>query len=100
VARRRQEFGIRAALGATTAAITRLALGRGLALTTLGLALGAVAAVAATRLTAGFLVDVSPTDPVVFASTGLLLAGVALFACLVPSRRAAKADPLATLKQR
>ena len=98
VARRRQEFGIRAALGATTAAITRLAIGRGLALTTLGLALGAVAAVAATRLTAGFLVDVSPTDPAVFAVTGLVLAAAALLACLVPSRRAARADPLATLR--
>ena len=98
VARRRQEFGIRAALGATSAAITRLALGRGLALTTLGLALGAVAAVAATRLTAGFLVDVSPTDPAVFTVTGLVLAGAALLACLVPSRRAARADPLATLR--
>ena len=98
VARRRQEFGIRAALGATSAAITRLALGRGLALTTLGLTLGAVAAVAATRLTAGFLVDVSPTDPAVFTVTGLVLAGAALLACLVPSRRAARADPLATLR--
>ena len=100
VARRKQEFGIRAALGATSAAITRLALGRGLALTTLGLAFGAVAATAATRLIAGFLVDVSPTDPVVFTVTGLVLASAALLACLVPSRRAAKADPLTTLKQR
>ena len=98
VARRRQEFGIRAALGATPAAITRLALGRSLVLTTLGLALGAVAAVAATRLVAGFLVDVGPTDPAVFTVTGLVLAGAALLACLVPSRRAAKADPLATLR--
>ena len=98
VAQRKQEFGIRAALGATAAAITRLALGRGVVLTTLGLALGAVAATAATRLAAGFLVDVNPTDPLVFASTSLLLAGVALLACLVPSRRAAKADPLATLR--
>ena len=98
MARRRQEFGIRAALGATPAAITRLALGRGLVLTTLGLALGAVAAGAATRLVAGFLVDVSPTDPAVFTVTGLVLAGAALLACLVPSRRAAKADPLATLR--
>ena len=98
VVRRRQEFAIRAALGATPAAITRLALGRGLVLTTLGLALGAVAAGAATRLVAGFLVDVSPTDPVVFTVTGLVLAGATLLACLVPSRRAAKADPLATLR--
>jgi len=99
VARRRQEFGIRAALGATSAPITRIALGRGLALTTLGLTLGAVAAVAATRLVAGFLVDVSPTDPVVFTVTGLVLAAAALLACLVPSRRAARADPLATLRE-
>ncbi len=98
VVQRKQEFGIRAALGATSATIIRLALGRGIVLTTLGLALGAVAATAATRLAAGFLVDVNPTDPVVFASTGLLLAGVALLACLVPSRLAAKADPLATLR--
>ena len=98
VARRRQEFGIRAALGATPAAITRLALGRGLVLTTLGLALGAVAAASATPLVAGFLVDVGPTDPGVFTVTGLVLASAAVLACLVPSRRAAKADPLATLR--
>ena len=98
VARRRQEFGIRAALGATPAAITRLALGRGLVLTTLGLAFGVVAAASATPLVAGFLVEVSPTDPVVFTVTGLVLATATLLACLVPSRRAAKADPLATLR--
>ena len=98
VARRRREFGIRIALGATAAAITGLALGRGAALTTLGLALGAAVAAGAARLTAGFLVDVSPTDPVVYAVVGFLLAGTALAACLVPSRRAAKADPLATLR--
>ena len=45
----------------------------------------------------GFLVNVDPIDPVVFGVTGFLLASVALLACLVPSRRAAKADPLATL---
>ena len=98
VARRKQEFGIRAALGATPAAIMRLALGRGVVLTTLGVVLGAAAAVGAARLTAGFLVGVRPADPVVFSVVGLLLAGVALFACLVPSRHAAKADPLATLR--
>ncbi len=98
VVQRKQEFGIRTALGATPAAITRLALGRGVVLTTSGLALGALAATGAGRLATGFLVDVRPGDPVVFAVVGLLLAGVALLACLVPSRRAAKADPLATLR--
>ena len=98
VVQRKQEFGIRAALGATPAAITRLALGRGVVLTTSGLALGALVAPGAGRLATGFLVDVRPGDPVVFAVVGCLLAGVALLACLVPSRRAAKADPLATLR--
>ena len=97
-AQRRQEFGIRTALGATPAAITRLALGRGVVLTTLGLALGAVAAAGAGRLATGFLVGVRPGDPVVFAVVGCLLAATALAACLVPSRRAARADPLATLR--
>ena len=100
VVQRKQEFGIRAALGATSAAIVRLALGRGIVLTTLGLALGAVAAVAAWRLTAGFLLDVRPGDPAAaLGVAGLLLAGVALLACLMPARRAATADPLATLRE-
>ena len=98
VARRKQEFGIRAALGATSAAIIRLALRRGVVLSTLGLVLGAAAATSVARLTAGFLVGVRSSDPAVFGIAGFLLAGVALLACLVPSRRAAKADPLVTLR--
>ena len=99
VVRRRHEFGIRTAVGATPAAILRLALGRGIALTLLGVGVGAIAATGAARLVAGFLVDVGPDEPVVFAVVGFLLAGTALAACLVPSRRAAKADPLATLRE-
>ena len=100
VVQRQQEFGIRAALGASSAAIIRLALGRGIVLTTLGLAFGAVAAVAAARLTAGLLFDIRPGDPLaVLGVAGLLLAAVALLACLVPARRAAAADPLATLRE-
>ena len=63
VAQRKQEFGIRSALGATSAAILRLALRRGVVLSILGLALGAVSASGLARLTAGFLVGVSPSDP-------------------------------------
>ena len=66
-------------------------------LAVIGLALGVLAAVGITPLTTDFLVNVDPMDPVVFGVTALLLAGVALAACLVPSRRAAKADPLAAL---
>ena len=97
VSQRRQEFGIRAALGATATTIVRLAVGNAMILTVGGLALGMLAASAVTPFMTGFLVNVDPRDPVVFGVTGLLLAGVALLACLVPSRRAATADPLATL---
>ena len=97
VTQRMQEFGIRTALGATAADVVRLALTRGMILTGIGLALGSLAAAGVTPFTAGFLVDVRPTDPVVFGVTGLLLTAAALVACLVPSRRAAKADPLAVL---
>ncbi len=97
VTQRRQEFGIRTALGATAAGILRLAVGRGMALTGGGLALGLVAAAAVTPFMTGFLIDVDPTDPVVFAVTGLLLGSVALLACFVPSLRAAAVDPVATL---
>ena len=97
VIQRVQEFGIRTALGATAAGIVRLAVGRGMILTGIGLALGFLAAAGVTPFTTGFLLNVDPTDPVVFGVTGLLLAAVALLACLVPSRRAAKADPLAAL---
>ena len=90
VAQRKQEFGIRSALGATSAAIIRLALGRGVVLSILELALGALAASGLARLTAGFLVGVNAGDPAVFGVAGLLLAGVTLLACLVPSRRAAR----------
>ena len=97
VTQRMREFGIRTALGATAAGIVRLAVGRTMALTIVGLVLGALAAAGVTPFTTGFLVAVNPTDPVVFGMAGLLLVGVALVACWEPSRRAAKADPLAAL---
>ena len=97
VTQRLQEFGIRTALGATAAGIVRLAVGRGMILTGIGLALGALAASGVTPFIASGLFNVNPRDPVVFGVTGLLLAGVALFACLVPSRRAATADPMVVL---
>ncbi len=97
ITQRMQEFGIRTALGATAAGIVQLAVGRGMSLSAIGLALGTLAAAAVTPFTTSFLLNVNPTDPVVFGVTGLLLAGVALLACLVPSRRAATADPLAAL---
>ncbi len=98
VAQRQHEFGIRTAVGATSGAILRLALGRGVVLTLLGVGVGAMAASGAARLTAAFLVDVGPGEPVVFAVVGFLLGGAAFLACVVPAWRAARADPLPTLR--
>jgi putative ABC transport system permease protein len=98
VTRRRQEIGIRVALGAQSADVLRLVVGRGLRLVALGLALGVAAALITTRLMKKLLFEVSATDPVTFAGVALLLALVALLACYIPARRATKVDPMIALR--
>jgi predicted permease len=98
VANRAREFGIRLAIGADPKAVVRLVLREGAVLATLGVVLGIGGAILLTRWMASLLYDVSPTDPVVLVSLPLLLASIALFACWVPARRAAKSDPLAVLR--
>jgi len=98
VAQRTREFGIRAALGADRGAIMRLAIGRGLALTALGIAAGTAGALAAAQLLSGFLFQVSATDPATFVAVAALLAMTSLLACFVPARRAMRADPLSALR--
>ena len=98
VAHRTREIGIRLALGADPRAIVQRLLRQGLGLTVVGLAIGWAAATALSRLIAGRLYQVSPTDPRVFAAVALVLTGAVLVACYLPARRAAAIDPIATLR--
>ncbi|HKP35718.1 MAG TPA: ABC transporter permease [Pyrinomonadaceae bacterium] len=98
VAQRTQELGLRVALGAQTRDVLQLVLGQGMRLVLLGLALGLVASFALTRVLAGMLFGVTPTDPTTFVAVSFLLVSVALLACYLPARRATRVDPLIALR--
>jgi putative ABC transport system permease protein len=98
VLQRTQEIGIRMALGAQRSGVFGMVLGQGARLAGLGIAIGLVFALAVTRLMAGFLYGVRPTDPLTFAGVSLLLLGIALLACYLPARRATRVDPMVALK--
>ncbi|HUH12674.1 MAG TPA: ABC transporter permease [Longimicrobiales bacterium] len=98
VTRRRRELGIRMALGAGRAATALLVLAQGMRLALVGVALGLVLAFATTRLMAGLLYGVSPTDPLTLAAVSGVLLGVAAAACWLPALRAVRVDPVASLR--
>jgi putative ABC transport system permease protein len=99
VSRQTQEFGVRVALGAQKSDILKMVLGMGLRLVAIGIVLGCVAALAAGRLLAAQIWGVSPYDPLSYAVVIALLAVVGFQACLWPARRAAKVDPMVSLRQ-
>ena len=98
VALRRQEIGIRMALGAQRIDILRLILQNGMKLTLLGVGLGLMGAFALTRVLRNQLYQVATTDPGTFTVVALLLGLVAFFACLIPARRATNVDPMEALR--
>jgi predicted permease len=98
VSLRQREIGVRMALGARPADVSRMISRQGLVLGAVGVAIGLASALGVTRLLRGMLYDVSPTDPLTLASTCIALLAVALIASWLPARRAAGVDPAVALR--
>ena len=98
VSERRQEIGIRMALGAERGTLLGMVMRHGLVLASVGLLLGLVGAAAVTRLMQTLLFNVRPADPATMVAVAAVIAGVALIACYVPARRATRVDPLIALR--
>ena len=98
VTQRRQEFGVRLALGAQRSDIRAMVLGEGARLALVGVVLGTGGALALTHLLKNLLYEVTPTDPLTFTAVPVVLALVALAACVLPARRASKTDPMVALR--
>jgi ABC-type antimicrobial peptide transport system permease subunit len=99
VTQRTQEIGVRRAVGARGGHIAWLFLKRGLTHLTIGLALGLAGAVALSGVLRSMLVGVTPGDPLTLAGVAAILSAVAIAACLLPTRRALRIDPLVALRR-
>lgn len=98
VSQRTREFGIRVALGAQSADVLGMVVKTGLRLSLIGVGMGSLLAVGATRAIATLLYDVKPWDPATYVAVGVLLITIALVACWIPARRATKVDPITALR--
>jgi putative ABC transport system permease protein len=98
VVHRTREIGVRLALGASPLRISAMVMMRGIGLVGMGLAIGLGLALGASRVLAAMLFEVGPRDALTFVVVPLLLAAVALLACYIPARRAAKVDPIVALR--
>jgi putative ABC transport system permease protein len=99
VAMRTREIGIRMALGARSSDLVRMVVGNGLRLAVAGIAAGVLGALAFTRIVAGLLYGVKPTDLATFVAAAFVLLAAVLLAALIPARAAAKVDPMVALRQ-
>ena len=99
VRQRTSEIGVRMALGAQKSNIFQLVIGQGLMLSGVGIVIGAVSALALTRVMTSMLVGVTPTDPLTFGAIGVLFVGIAATASWLPARRAAGLDPTVALRE-
>jgi predicted permease len=93
-----REIGIRMAMGAQSGRILGLVVGQGMRLAIVGLLLGTLIALAATRVLSSLLFGVSAHDPLIFGGVSLILAIAAILACYIPARRATKVDPIIALR--
>jgi putative ABC transport system permease protein len=98
VSLRTHEIGIRMALGAERRDVLGMVLRQGLKLTLIGLIIGIAGALVLSRFLANLLYGVTPTDPLTFMAVSLILLAVALLACYIPARRAARVDPMVALR--
>jgi predicted lysophospholipase L1 biosynthesis ABC-type transport system permease subunit len=99
VSQRRREFGVRMAIGAQPSSVLALVVWQGVGLTAVGLVLGVVGAIAATRLLGSFLFGVTAGDVATYAVIVLVVGVTGVLAALVPARRATRVDPVIALRE-